>query len=395
MTTANLAREAITHQRDQLVALSHFIHAHPEMGYQEYESSEAVATLAERFGFTVERSIASLPTAFRATYGTGSLRVAFCAEYDALPDVGHACGHNIIAACAIGGALGLSALADELDLTVIVLGTPSEEGGGGKIDLLNAGYFDDVHAALMVHPWPEERLEATCLAVDHFDVIFRGKEAHASAAPWEGVNALDALTISQVALALLRQQLRPGDQIHGVVTEGGSAANIIASRTVGRFMARASTYQRLKELRLRVNACFEAGALATGATHEIEEIGHSFSHMESDAQILAHYRDAAESLGRSFTLDDERATKPTISTDMANVSLVVPSIHPLLMIPTNGAVNHQPEFTQACITPQADQAVIDGATTLALTAVAVATDATLRERLLRNQLVRDRLVLER
>jgi amidohydrolase len=381
MTIQERVAETIEKSRGELISLSHFIHAHPELGYEEVESSNAVANAAESMGFRVERGIANLPTAFRATKGTGEFHVVYCAEYDALPDVGHACGHNIIAASSLGAALGLGAVADELGLTVTLLGTPSEEGGGGKIDLINAGYFDGVHAALMIHPFPSERLEAICLAVDHFDVSFAGKEAHASAAPWEGVNALDALTISQVALGLLRQQLRPEDQVHGIVTEGGSAANIIPSHVMGRFMTRSSTATQLSELRTRVNACFEAGALATGATLAIEELGHQFSHMVSDMEILAHYRRAAEALGRSFALDDEGAPKPTISTDMANVSLVVPSIHPLLMIPTNGASNHQPEFTAACVTPAADQAVIDGAVALAHTVVSVAQDTSLRERL--------------
>jgi amidohydrolase len=382
MNAPDQASNAILGVRDELVGLSHFVHAHPELGYKEFESAEAVATVLEVAGFTLERGIANLPTAFRATYGSGSLHIVFCAEYDALPDVGHACGHNIIAASSAGAGIGLAAVASELDLRVTVLGTPSEEGGGGKIDLLNAGYFDDVHAAMMVHPWPNDRLEAQCLAVDHFDVTFLGKEAHASAAPWEGRNALDALTIAQVALALLRQQLELGDQFHGYVKEGGSAANIIPSHVVGRFMARSVTSERLATLRERVNACFEAGALATGTMLRVEELGSAFSHMESDPDILAHYRRAAESLGRNFDLDDAGVVRPTISTDMANVSLAVPSIHPLLAIPTNGAVNHQPEFTQACITAAADQAVIDGARALALTAIDVARDAELRARLL-------------
>lgn len=369
--------------RGELVELSHFIHAHPELGYLEFASSAAVADAAERWGFTVERGAAGLETALRATKGDGSLHVVYCAEYDALPEVGHACGHNIIAASSLGAAIGLAAVADELDVRVTLLGTPSEEGGGGKIDLLDAGYFDDEHMALMVHPFPSERLDANCLAVDQFDVTYVGKEAHASAAPWLGLNALDALTIAQVALGLLRQELRPGDQFHGVVLEGGSAANIIASRAVGRFMARSSTSESLAELRERVNACFEAGALATGTSLTIEELGHQFSHMAADPEILAHYRRRAEALGRDFRLDDEGSPKPTISTDMANVSLALPSIHPLLMIPTHGAVNHQPEFTAACVTAAADQAIIDGAIALAETAVAVASDEPLRQRLMK------------
>jgi len=376
------ARHAIDEAAEGLLELSHFIHAHPEIGYEEFLSAEAVAAAADAAGFEVERGIADLPTAFRATKGTGELHIVLCAEYDALPDVGHACGHNIIAAASLGAAIGLAAVADEIGVTVILLGTPSEEGGGGKIDLINAGYFRDVHAAMMVHPWPNERLEATCLAVDHFDVTYEGKEAHASAAPWEGVNALDALTIAQVAIGLLRQQLRPGDQVHSIVLDGGSAANIIPRRAVGRFMARSVTAARLAQLRDRLSGCFEAGARATRATPSVNEIGSAFSHMESDTSLLAHYRTAAEALGRSFALDDEGAPKPTISTDMANVSLVVPSIHPLLAIPTHGAVNHQPEFTAACVTSEADQAVLDGALALAHTAILAATDVALRERLL-------------
>jgi len=389
MSTTASVTTAIEAARDELVTLSHYIHDNPELGYEEFLSAEACAGALERNGFVVERGIAGLTTAFRATKGSGALRLVYCAEYDALPDVGHACGHNIIAASSVGAAIGLGAVADELDVTVIVLGTPSEEGGGGKIDLINAGYFDDVHAAMMIHPWPgdagpvfSDRQLGACLAVDQFDVTFSGKEAHASAAPWEGVNALDAMTISQVAIGLLRQQLTPGDQVHLVILEGGSAANIIPHHVVARVMVRATTLDKLNVLRERVNKCFEAGALATGATMAMNLIGHTFSHMSTDVDIIKHYRSAAESLGRSFDADDRGAPIPTFSTDMANVSLVVPSIHPLLGITATGAVNHQPEFTAACVTSGADQAMIEGATALALTGVRVATDQQLRTRLL-------------
>lgn len=381
MSVLDQSAAAIEAVSNSLFALSRTIHSNPELGYQEYISSAATARVVESAGFTVENNAAGLDTAFCATAGSGSLNIALCAEFDALPDVGHACGHNIIAATSVGAAIGLAAVADELDITVTLLGTPSEEGGGGKIDLINAGYFTNVHAALMIHPWPNERLEAACLAVDHFDVTFTGKTAHASAAPWEGVNALDAFTIANVAISLLRQQLAPGDQVHGIVSEGGSAANIIPARVVARFMCRSVTAPRLAALRQRVDACFLAGASATGASVQIEEIGHPFSHMVSDQEILRHYRFAAEKRGRRFDLDDEGAPLPTISTDMANVSLIVPSIHPLMRIDTHGAVNHQPEFTAACITPSADLAIIDGATALAHTGVHIAQDAALRTRL--------------
>ena len=382
MNAHETASTAINGARDTLIELSHFVHAHPELGYEEFLSAEAVAMAAERAGLDVERGIASRPTAFRATKGSGDLHIVFCAEYDALPDVGHACGHNIIAASAVGAGIALAAVADQIGLQVRVLGTPAEEGGGGKIFMLERGAFEGVHAAMMIHPWPADRLTGACLAVSHFDVHFTGREAHASAAPWEGVNALDAMTISQVALGLLRQQLPPGDQVHGVITRGGGAANVIPASVTGRFMVRSRTIDALSAAEPRVRACFEAGALATGCTVTYEELSPVYSHMEADSGLLAAYRVNAERLGRTFEADDADTPLPTFSTDMANVSLAIPTIHPLVRIETNGAVNHQPDFAAACITPSADAAVRDGAVAMAWTAIDAATDLAMRQRLL-------------
>jgi amidohydrolase len=308
--------------------------------------------------------------------------VAVCAEYDALPEIGHACGHNIIAATAVGAGLALADVAGDLGLTVRVLGTPAEEGGGGKVLMLERGAFAAVHAAMMVHPWSSEHLSATCLAVAHFEVTFTGKEAHASAAPWKGVNAQDALTVAQVAIGLLRQQLPPGDQVHGVVVESTHAANIIPASVTARYMVRSLTMQGLTALRPRVEACFEAGARATGCALDYEELAPVYSHMEADRDLQSAYRINAESLGRRFEADDARTPPPTLSTDMANVSLAVPTIHPLIRIETGGALNHQPEFAAASVTASADAAVRDGAVALAWTAIDAATDPGLRARLL-------------
>ena len=376
------AQAAIDDRLDELVRLSHEIHDRPELSFEEFHSSALAAGALAEGGFTVTSGTADLPTAFTAEAGTGPLVLVICAEYDALPDIGHACGHNIIAASAVGAGLGLLPVADELGLTVRVVGTPAEEGGGGKVVMLERGVFDDVHAAMMVHPWPTDRLEATCLAVAHFDVEFTGRTAHASAAPWQGVNAGDAMVIAQVALGLLRQQLPPGDQFHGVVTNGGEAANIIPSRVTGRFMARSRTIEGLRRLEPRVRACFEAGAKATGARIGFLPLAPDYSHMESDLDLLARYRFNAEALGRRFTLDDDGADRPTLSTDMANVSLAVPTIHPLLAIESGGSVNHQPEFAAACVTPSADAAVRDGALAMAWTAIDAARPGPLRDRLL-------------
>jgi metal-dependent amidase/aminoacylase/carboxypeptidase family protein len=218
--------------------------------------------------------------------------------------------------------------------------------------------------------------------VSHFDVTFTGKEAHASAAPWEGVNALDAMTISQVAIGLLRQQLPPGDQVHGMISDGGQAANVIPASVTGRFMARSRTIEGLLALEPRIRACFEAGALASGCTVEFEELSPPYTHMEADPELLALWRHNAESLGRNFDNDDAGRPRPTFSTDMANVSLAVPTIHPLMRIETHGAVNHQHAFAAACITESADAAVREGALAMAWTAIDAATNEAVRTRLL-------------
>ncbi len=235
---------------------------------------------------------------------------------------------------------------------------------------------------MMVHPWPVDRLTGTCLAVSHFDVHYAGKSAHASAAPFEGINAGDAMVVAQVAIGLQRQQLQPGDQVHGVVTNGGEAANVIPGSVTGRFMCRSTTAEGLARLEPRVMACFEAGAMATGAAMDRRDLSPAYSHMEPDTELLARYRSNAEALGRTFRADDDGNAPPTLSTDMANVSLAVPTIHPLIGIDAGGSVNHQPEFAAACVTPSAEAAVHDGALSMAWTAIDAAEPGSLRDRLL-------------
>jgi amidohydrolase len=375
-------RAVLEQRRDDLVEVSHAIHERPETAFEEHYAVQRLADALSARGLAVESGICDLPTAFSARAGSGSLVVALCAEYDALPGVGHACGHNIIAASSLGAALALAEVADDVGVTVLLLGTPAEEGGGGKALMLERGAFDEAHLAMMVHPWPNDWLAAQCLAVSHFDVHFEGKEAHAAASPYEGVNAADAMAVAQVAMALLRQQFHPGDQAHGVVLEGGKAANIIPAHVSGRFMCRARTLEGLEALEPRVRRCFEAGALATGARVSFEALSPVYTHMESDPDLLSAYRTNAEVLGRRFAGDDAGADLPTASTDMANVSLAVPTIHPLIGIETKGAVNHQPEFAAACVTESADAALLDGALAMAWTAIDAASTPQLRDRLL-------------
>lgn len=373
------ARERVEQARDELVALSHRIHANPELGFEEEQACGWLCELLDGAGLEVERGVGDLPTAFAARAGSGPLHVVVCAEYDALPAVGHACGHNVIAAMAAGAGLALARVADDAGLRVTVLGTPAEEGGGGKILLLQRGAFDGAHAAMMVHPSPYEQAEMPIIAVNHLKVAYTGKEAHASAYPFEGVNAADALVVAQTAIGLLRQHLRPGDRVHGIVTKGGDAANVIPAHTTGAWMVRAATLEQLEDVQAKVTRCFEAGALATGATLALSEDEDRYSEMRHDHELSALYQRNAEALGRTFL---DRVDRGAGSTDMGNVSLALPSIHPTIGIDALPAVNHQPGFTAACATAAADQAVFDGAVAMAWTAIDAATDGALRDRLL-------------
>jgi len=378
------ARERFELARDGLFALSHRIHAHPELGFEEERSSAWLCEALADAGFAVEKGICDLPTAFRARFGSGPLNIGICAEYDCLPGIGHACGHNIIAASAVGAALAAARVADEVGLTVSVIGTPAEEVGNasGKILLLERGAFRGIHAAMMVHPAPFDMLKAKIIAASMFEVNYTGKESHASAFPELGVNAADAITIAQTALGLLRQHIRSTDRIHGIVTNGGAAPNVVPSHTSAKYIIRSETLNQLSELRPRVHRCFEAGALATGAKLAITGGDKPYAEMRHDDAMAAFYRRNSEALGRAFPDPGEWETRPTASTDMGNVSLAMPSIHPLIGINSLPAVNHQPEFTAHCITPDADKALGDGALAMAWTCIDLATNHDIRERLI-------------
>jgi amidohydrolase len=375
------ATSTVTAAAEELVALSHAVHGDAEVAFEEHRSSARLVAALAGAGLAVETGVAGLDTAFVATAGSGPLTVAICAEYDALPGIGHACGHNVIAAAAVGVGLALAPLADDLGLTVKVIGTPAEEGGGGKVLMLDAGVFAGVHAAMMVHPAPDESLILPCLAVEHLTVRYRGREAHASGYPELGINAADALTVAQVAIGLLRQHLEPSHRVHGIVTHGGDAPNIVPGNTRGSWYVRAETLAALEELSPRVRACFEAGALATGCELEVELASPRYSEFLPDDLLLAAYEREALAIGRSFPERDP-SDQLSGSTDMANVSLVVPTIHPMLGIESGGAVNHQPGFTAAAIRPSADRAALDGAIVMARTAIAIATDEDSRARLI-------------
>jgi amidohydrolase len=383
MDLKDAARAPIKDSTDQLVALSHRIHANPELGYEERKASRWLGDLLSAAGFDLTPGVCGIETAFLARTGSGPLHIAICAEYDCLPGIGHACGHNIIAAAAAGAGIALRELADELGATITVAGTPAEEVGnaGGKIVMLERGAFEGVHAAMMVHPAPIDITAATMLATATFDVHYTGKEAHASAFPEFGINAADALVVAQAAIGLLRQHIRPSDRIHGIVTKGGDVPNVIPAHTAARYMVRARSITEVEALRAKVMRCFEAGAIATGSKLEIVGGDKPYAEVRHDHDMAALYQRNAEALGRTF-IPLPNSDRGTASTDMGNVSQVIPSIHPMIGINSLPAVNHQPEFTAKCVTADADKAVMDGALAMAWTIIDVARDAKLRDRLL-------------
>jgi amidohydrolase len=366
------AARTVAADAERLIALSEELHADPETAWEEHRSARRVAGALDEAGFAVTPAYLGLDTAFHATYGSGPFRLGLCAEYDALPGLGHACGHNLIAAITVGAARALAPLADAAGLTIEVYGTPAEEGGGGKIELLERGAFAGLDLAMMAHPAPVDVAEAEPFAVSHSHVTFQGKAAHAAAYPEQGVNAADAFTIAQVAVGLLRQQLPPTVRVHGVMTNGGEAPNAIPARTEGRWYVRADSLAELDETEERVWRCFEAGALATGCTLDITPESKPYAEFRTFQPALDAYVRNAERLGRVFDQGSPARRMNRASTDMGNVSQVVPAIHPYVGIGSLPALNHQPEFAAHCVGGDAEKALLDAATALAWTALDVA-----------------------
>ena len=364
-------------ERNALVALSRRIHAQPELKFEERRAAAWLSEYLSEQGFAVEREAYGLETAFAARFGTGAPQIAILCEYDALPGIGHACGHNIIAAAGAGAGAGVRDLLAHTGGSIVVLGTPAEEGGGGKIIMARRGAFKDVAAAMMVHPAGVDLVAMTVLAVSELKVEYRGRAAHASAFPHKGVNALDALVTAYSAIAQLRQHIRPSERIHGIITDGGQAPNIVPERAAGLFMVRAATEHRLLKLRQRVNACFEAGALATGATLEITQASEDYSDMLTNQLMAESYAANLARLGRQVhALDPYSAVAG--STDMGNVSKIVPSIHPMIAVSPPGVPLHSADFTGWSGSDRGDQGVIDGAKAMAMTALDILCQPDLR-----------------
>lgn len=382
MTPAAAAiRRGVTGRGAMLVEVSHRIHARPELAWQERFASRLLREVLADNGFEVTTGVAGLDTAFTARAGAGELVLTFCAEYDALAGIGHACGHNIIAASSLGAALVLADLAAQLGVTVQLIGTPAEESGGGKITLLEAGVFNDTDAAMMVHPGVVDLIEMPTLAVRHLDVAYTGRAAHASAYPERGISAADAMTVAQTAIGLARQYLSPTSRVHGVVLQAGEAPNVIAADARARYILRGADLAELSEVGRRIEDCFSAGAVATGCRLSITEPDPIYRELVTDPVLAEAYRAAAQEVGREARTASARAARAAGSTDMGNVSQQVAALHPMIGIGKEHGVPHQPQFAAGAVSAAGDRAVLDGATMLALTAATVAADPESRRQL--------------
>ncbi|HEV2249881.1 MAG TPA: M20 family metallopeptidase [Candidatus Limnocylindria bacterium] len=343
------------------------IHDHPELGYQEHFASAALADHLAEGGFAVTRGAGGVETAFVAERKNGSgPTVAICAEYDALAGIGHGCGHNLIATAGVGAYIGAATVAGELRGTLRLIGTPAEEGGAGKVKLHAAGVFDGVDAAMMFHPADLDVLDPLMVSLRVLELEFRGKAAHAAAAPYAGVNALDALMLGWGALSALRQLVRTDSRIHGIVTDGGQAANIIPERAAAKIVVRAADPSYLGDLRRRVLACFEGAATATGAELRYAW-GEAMDMVTTNQPLAAAFGENARALGRA--LGPRRPGETSGSTDMGNISSIIPSIHPFLSV-TDGRVPwHSRDFAAASRTPRALETMHIAAKALAFTAI--------------------------
>ena len=358
---------AVDRLADELEALSRRIHDNPELAYQETKACGWLADFLTAHGFEVERGVAGVATAFRATLTTGGgPTIAILCEYDALPAIGHACGHNVIATSGAGAGAALAALRETLPTGRIqVIGTPAEEGGGGKVKLIEGGVFRDVDAAMMIHGFDRWILHQDLLGIVRVGFEFTGKAAHASADPWEGVNALDAVIQTFNNVSMLRQQVRPDARIHGIVTAGGAAPNIIPEVAACTFYVRAPRLDAMWDLRRRVVACAEGAAVATGCTVEVVDLEAPYEPLKRNDTLLGLFRANMATIG---AVESPPFTDRLASSDIGNVSQVIPAIQPMIQIAPTGTPIHSRAFEAAAVSPLARQGMCQAAKTMAMTA---------------------------
>jgi amidohydrolase len=367
----NAAKRGLVDEIDarapMLLDVSHQLHEHPELCFEERYAHDLLTGVLEDEGLEVERGAYGLDTAFVARAGSAGPTVAVMCEYDALPDIGHGCGHNIIGSAGLGAGLALASRADELGGRVVVLGTPAEEGGGGKAIMADRGALEGIDAALIVHPAPGDLIAMNAIAIQQVHVEYHGEAAHAAAFPHRGRNALDAAVLGYMNVSALRQHIRTDERIHGIFTRAGEKPNIVPARTSAVWYVRSPQLRRLEPLKERVLACLRAGAEATGCemTHEWQDP--AYADMVDNPVLVDLFSDNAASLGRQ--LADPREVPGVVgSTDMGNVSHQVPSIHPMIAVSPPNVPIHTPEFAEHARSEAGDKGVLDGAKAMAMTA---------------------------
>lgn len=371
--------DTIDRLRDDLLSVSHEIHANPELAFEEFRATEVLQNAVTNAGLDVRPGAYGLETAFESEFGPDDTpTIALLAEYDALPGIGHACGHNLIATASLGAALALHALGERLPGRVRLLGTPAEERGGGKELMARHGAFDGVDAALMVHPAGIDLVTMPCIAIADVEVHYHGEAAHASSMAHRGINALDALVQAYSAIAAMRQHIKPTERLHGIITNGGQAPNIVPDLASGHFYVRARNAGELEPLKRRVQACFDAGALATGARLSAEWGEVDYMDLNTSWPLAKAYQANAEGLGRKFFPSEKLPQSAAGSTDMGNVSHRVPSIHPMIAAAPQHCTIHNAEFAKWAGSETGDRAALDGAKALAMTAIDFLGDADLR-----------------
>ena len=370
LTKAELKAEVskqLEQQRKKLIELSLKIHANPELAFKEEKASKWLTSYLAKGGFQVESGIGGLPTAFKASYGINKPVIALIAEYDALPEIGHACGHNIIAASAVGAALASRCIVGNCGGSVVVFGTPAEELFGGKVLMLEAGVFDGVDAAMMVHPGIRNAATTEALACIGLEVQYFGKAVHAAAYPERGINALEAMILAFNALNSLRQHIKDRARIHGVITNGGEAANVVPAYSAATFLVRATDNTYLEELKQKVLKCFEGASVATGARLDYRWGETVYAPMKNNMVMAKLFAQNLESLGRKVEHFESRFGFG--STDMGNVSQVVPAIHPSVAIVSPDVLLHSSDFVLAAASESGHEGLLDAAKALAMTVV--------------------------
>ncbi len=354
-------------RRHQLSELSLKIHSNPELGFQEVKAAAWLTRYLEENGFSTQQGICELPTAFRGSYGQGKPAIAILAEYDALPNLGHACGHNLIAASAVGAGVASKLAIDQLGGTILVIGTPAEELYGGKVIMAERGAFGNLDMAMLVHPGVYDTATTETLACQALEVEFFGKAAHAAARPDAGINALEAMLQAFTAINSLRQHIKDKDRIHGIITDGGQAANVVPAHSAGSFLVRAEDDTYLNELNQRVLDCFIGAATASGARLEYKWGDIRYTPLRNNLTLAQLFTQNMQSLGRKVQFSDP--SKAFGSTDMGNVSQVVPSIHPFVAIAPVEIATHSPQFASAAASEAGIHGLLDAAKALAMTVV--------------------------